>query len=167
MIASNPVEARLGFLSCKIIRHIEAHSDELADGLWARLERSLRMREFRENVPPDELRQRVYEIYSNLGEWLEYKSEADIEHRYCAIGERRASQHVPLSQLLLAIVATKEHLWEHITDELLTEHPGEMVQVLELSRSIEAFFDRAIYFASVGYERHHTGHHKTTTAARN
>jgi hypothetical protein len=167
MIASNPAEARLGFLSCKIVRLIEAHADELADGLWARLERSHRMREFRENVPPEELRQRVYEIYGNLGEWLEYKSEADIERRYCAIGERRAGQQVPLSQLLLAIVATKEHVWEHITDQVLTEHPGEMVQVLELSRSIEAFFDRAIYFASIGYERHQSGRHRAAGTARN
>jgi len=141
-------------LSWKIIRHIEAHSDELANGLWARVEHSLRLRQFRDKVPSEELRQRAYEIYRNLGEWLEARSEADVERRYSAIGERRATQGVPLSELILAIVATKEHLWEHITTEVLTEHALELFQVLELSRSIEMFFDRAVYFAAKGYEGH-------------
>jgi len=145
--------AKLGFLSWKIIRHIEAHSDELANGVWARVTNSLRLREFREKVPSEELRQRAYEIYHNLGAWLETKSEADVEHRYIAIGERRAAQGVPLSQLILVIVATKEHLWNHITGEVLTDHALELFQVLELSRAIEMFFDRAVYFAAVGYER--------------
>ena len=150
-VRTNP---NLGFLSWKIIRHIEAHSDELANGLWARVEHSLRLRQFRDKVPSEELRQRAYEIYRNLGEWLEARSEADVERRYSAIGERRATQGVPLSELILAIVATKEHLWEHITTEVLTEHALELFQVLELSRSIEMFFDRAVYFAAKGYEGH-------------
>jgi hypothetical protein len=154
MITGESHEPKLGFLSRKIIRHIEAHSDQLADGLWRRVEHSLRLSEFRERVPAEELRQRAYEIYRHLGEWLETKSEAEVEHRYIAVGERRASQDVPLSQLVLAIFATKEHLWEHITAEVLTEHALELFQVLELSRSIEMFFDRAVYFATVGYERH-------------
>jgi hypothetical protein len=158
MITSECVEPRFGFLSCKIIRHVESHADELADGLWARIGKCQRLREYRERVPQEELRQRTYEIYNHLGDWLEFKSEEDIERRCAAIGERRASQHVPLSQLLLAIVATKEHIWEHITDEILTEHPGEMVQVLELSRSIETFFDRVVYFTAAGYERHQLAH---------
>lgn len=160
MITNDCAGPRLGFLSCKIIRHIEAHSEHLADTLWARIGRCPRLREFGQHVPEEELRQRTYEIYSNLGEWLEFKSDQDIERRYIAIGERRAGQGVRLSQLLLAIVATKEHIWEHITDEVLTEHAGEIVQVLELSRAIEAFFDRAVYYAAVGYERYHSAHHR-------
>jgi hypothetical protein len=167
MITSESVEPRLGFLSYKILRHIEAHSDKLADGLWARIGKCERLHEYRQRVPQDELRQRTYEIYNHLGDWLEFKSEQDIERRYIAIGERRASQGVLLSQLLLSIVATKEHIWEHITDEIMTEHPGEMIQVLELSRSIETFFDRAVYYAAIGFERHHASHHKTAASGRN
>jgi len=64
------------------------------------------------------------------------------------------------SQLVLAIVATKEHLWEHITAEVLTEHAHELFHVLELSRSIEMFFDRAVYFAVEEYERYEASHHR-------
>ena len=164
MITSESVEPRLGFLSARIIRHVESHAEKLADGLWARIGRCPRLKEYRQCVPQDELRQRTYEVYNHLGDWLEFKSEADIERRFLAIGERRAAQGVPLSQVLLSIVATKEHIWEHITDEVLTEHPGELVQVLELSRSIETFFDRAVYFAAVGYEHHHAIRQRTSAA---
>lgn len=165
MITGESAEPRLGFLSCKILRHIEAHSEQLADGLWARIAKCERLREFRQQVPQDELRQRTYEIYNHLGDWLEFKSEQDIERRFVAIGERRAGQGVPLSQLLLAIVAIKEHVWEHITKEVLTEHEGEIVQVLDLSRCIETFFDRAVYYAALGFERHHGNHHRTAAGS--
>jgi hypothetical protein len=166
MITSVCTDPKLGFLSRKIVHHIEAHAGDLADGLWARVGRCERLREYRERVPQEELRQRVFEIYCNLGEWLQDKSESEVEHRYVAIGERRASQGVPLSQLILAIVATKEHIWEHITEEVLTEHALELVQVLELSRSIEMFFDRAVYFAGVGYERYQGAHERATATGK-
>jgi hypothetical protein len=164
MTANVASEPKHGFLSAKIIRHIEEHSEKLSNTLWARVQRCLRLREFTERVPEEELRQRVYEIYCNLGEWLQTKSEREVQERYTAIGERRASQGVPLSQLLLAIDATKEHLWEHITEELLTDHAMELVQVLELSRSIETFFDRATYFAAIGHERYHARQARGLTA---
>jgi hypothetical protein len=164
MTTNAAFENKLGFLSSKILHHIEEHSDILADGLWGRIEKCLRLREYREKVPEDELRQRVYEIYSNLGDWLQRKSEKEVEHRYVAIGERRAGQNVPLSQVLLAIDATKEHIWEHITEEVMTENEGEVFQVLELSRSIEMFFDRATYFAAIGHERYHAARHRAAAA---
>lgn len=154
MVKDGSYETKVGFLSAKIIDHIESHSDQLANGIWKRLEKSARLGEFREKVPPEELWQRVYEIYRNLGDWLQTRSERDIEKRYLVIGNRRASQGVPASQLVLAILATKEHLWEHITQELLAEDPAELMQVLELSRAIEMFFDRAVHFAVLGHERY-------------
>lgn len=154
MVKAASYEMKVAFLNAKIIDHIETHSDQLANGIWRRIEKSTRLREFRDKVPPEELWQRVYEIYRNLGDWLQTKSERDIEKRYVVIGDRRAAQGVPASQLVLAILATKEHLWEHITQELLTEDPVELMQVLELSRSIEMFFDRAVHFAVLGHERY-------------
>ncbi|ERR1700690_3736771 len=158
MYTSDRQEAGRGYLNMHLIRLIETNADALANGLWSRVENSLRLREYRERVPKEELRQRAYEIYRNLGEWLQTKSEVEVEHRYVAVGERRAAQGVKLSQLALAIFATKEHLWEHITDEALTDRAIDLLQMLELSRSVEKFFDRAVYFATIGYERHATAH---------
>ena len=146
--------AMLGVLGWRLVRLIETHSDQLARGLLERIENSERCREFVHKVPPEELRQRVYEISHNLGQWLLKMTERDVEQRYMTIGERRASQGVSLSQVIFAIIATKEHLWEYITKEALADRPVELFQELELFQLVEQFFDRAVYFAAVGYERY-------------
>jgi len=139
-------------LSHRFVRLIEDHSDALASGLLHKVERSARTEAFRK-VPPDELKQRVYEIYRHLGEWLLDKSESDIEQRYTKIGTHRAEQGVPLSQLIWAIILTKDNLWEFILDESYPDRPVEIFGKQELLQLLEQFFDRAIYSAAVGYER--------------
>jgi hypothetical protein len=99
-----------------------------------------------------ELKERVYEIYRHLGEWLLGKNELDIEHRYREIGARRARQKVPLSEVVQAIVLTKENLWEFLKSEAVMDRAVEIMGELELLQMLEMFFDRAIYFAAVGYE---------------
>jgi hypothetical protein len=145
----------LSVLGCRMVRLIETHSGQLARALLQRIENWERCQDFIRKVPPEELEQRVQEIYHHLGAWLTQKTERDIEQRYTAIGERRASQGVSLGHLIFAIIATKEHLWEYILKEVLTDpRPGELAQEAELFQLVEQFFDRAIYFAVIGYERY-------------
>jgi hypothetical protein len=87
-----------------------------------------------------------------LGEWLLGKNELDIEHRYKEIGARRARQHIPLSEVVHAIVLTKENLWDFLKSEAVMDRAIEIMGELELLQMLEMFFDRAIYYASVGYE---------------
>lgn len=163
MIAESQNAALLGVLGWRLVRLIETHSDQLARGLLERIENSERCREFIHKVPPEELRQRVYEIYHNLGQWLLRKTERDVEQRYMAIGERRASQGVSLSQVVFAIIATKEHLWEYVAKEALADRPVELFQELELFQLVEQFFDRALYFAAIGYERYQSAQKKVAS----
>ncbi|MGA2459054.1 MAG: hypothetical protein ABSF85_15905, partial [Terriglobales bacterium] len=96
--------------------------------------------------------ERVCEIYRHLGEWLMDKSEADIEQRYTQIGTRRAQQGVPLSQVIWAIILTKDNLWEFILDESYPDRPVEIFGKQELLQLLDQFFDLAIHAAAVGYE---------------
>jgi hypothetical protein len=159
MIAESQT-ALLGVLGWRLVRLIETHSDQLARGLLARIENSERCREFVLKVPSEDLKDRVYEIYHHLGEWLLKKTERDVEHRYIAIGERRAAQGVPLSQFMFVIVATKENLWEYVTREAMLDRPVELFQELELFQLVEQFFDRAVYFGAIGYERYQSARKK-------
>lgn len=163
MIAESQNAALLGVLGWRLVRLIETHSDQLARGLLDRIENSERCRDFVQKVPPEELRQRVYEIYHHLGQWLLKKTELDVEQRYTAIGERRAAQGVSLSQVMFVIVATKEHLWEYVTQEAMLDRPVELFQELELFQLVEQFFDRAVYFAAIGHERCQLAQKKTAT----
>lgn len=137
--------------SYRLVRLIESHADALAAGLEERVQTNSQVSHFRE-IPAHELRERVYEIYRHLGEWLLGKNELDIEHRYLEIGMRRAHQGVPLSELIQAIVLTKENLWDFLKSEAVMDRAVEIMGELELLQMLEMFFDRAIYYASVGYE---------------
>ena len=137
--------------SYRLVRLIDSHADALAAGLEERVQGNPQVGHFRQ-IPAHELRERVYEIYRHLGEWLLGKNELDIEHRYLEIGKRRAHQHVPLSEVIQAIVLTKENLWEFLKSEALMDRAIEIMGELELLQMLEMFFDRAIYYAAVGYE---------------
>lgn len=139
-------------LTYKLVRLIETHSDTLAAGLLAKVRNSLRLGEYG-SVPPEELQQRVYEIYRHLGEWLLSRREIDLERRYIEIGARRAAQGVPLSQLIWAIILTKENLRDFLKGESAMERPPEGFGRLELLELLEQFFDRAIHYAAIGYEQ--------------
>jgi len=136
----------------RLVRLIETHSQSLAESLLDRVQNSEFTRSF-QNVPSAELQERVYEIYRHLGEWLIGKDECHLEQRYLQIGARRASQGVPVSELIWVIVLTKENLWEFIQKEAVLERPVEVFGELEMLQLLEQFFDRAIYYASVGYEQ--------------
>ena len=137
--------------SYRLVRLIESHADALASSLEKRVQNNSQISHFRA-VPGKELRERVYEIYRHLGEWILGKNELDIEQRYKEIGSRRARQSVPLSEVVQAIVLTKENLWEFLKSEAVMDRAVEIMGELELLQMLEMFFDRAIYYAAVGYE---------------
>lgn len=136
----------------RLVRMIETHSDALAACLLDRVQNAEATRDYGK-VSPQELKQRVYEIYRHLGDWLITKTQADLERYYLAIGARRALQGVPLSQVAWAIILTKEILWEFINKEITIDRPVEVFGEMETLQLLDQFFDRAIYYAAVGYER--------------
>lgn len=140
-------------LAYRLVRLIETHADKLADTAVARLRESEKTCEFAHRVPPEDFRAAVHEIYTHLGEWVLGKPEEDIATRYVEIGKRRAAQGVLLSELNWAIVLTRDNLWEYLQAEDTLERPTEVFGELKLLQMLEQFFDRAIYYAAVGYEQ--------------
>jgi hypothetical protein len=137
----------------RLVRLIETHSQALAASVLEQVRNSKLTQDFQQKVPPEDLNERVYEVYRHLGEWLMGKDEHQLEQRYLQIGARRASQQVPMSEVIWVIVLTKDNLWEFIKKESVLEHPVEVFGELEMLQLLEQFFDRAIYYASVGYEQ--------------
>jgi hypothetical protein len=140
-------------LALRMVRLIETHSDELAQGLLDKLQSSRLCIDMRK-VPAEELRRRSYEIYRNLGDWLVNKADRDIEDTFGEIAKRRAAQGVALSQLLWALLITKEHLWEFLQGERLADQVLELFGELELLWRVDHFFDRAVHASARAYEEH-------------
>lgn len=139
-------------IASRLVRLIESHSDSLATSLMHKFLHSEALADLRK-VPPGELRQRVYEVYHDLSEWLLHRTEEDIERCYTEIGARRAAQQVPLSVLVAALQAVKQHLWEYIRREAVVSGQLELHQEFELLQLVDHFFDRAIYYAARGHEK--------------
>ena len=64
----------------------------------------------------------------------------------------RARQNIPFSQVAWVIVLVKENLWEFLKNEKVEDRPVEVFGELEMLQLLDRFFDRAIYYAAVGYE---------------
>jgi len=138
-------------IALRLVRLIESHSEQLAESLVHKLERSSRAADLR-RVPAEELRERAREVYRNLSDWILTKTEDDIERVYTPLGRHRAAQGVTLSALCWALMMTEENLWDFLELEGMRERPLEILGGFELLRLLDQFFDQAIYFATLGYE---------------
>jgi hypothetical protein len=139
-------------LSIRLVRLIEDHSAELGASLIDRLRHSSRTVDYFK-LPDDELRHNAADIYRQLGDWLLNKTETDIEYRYTQIGSKRAEEGIAISDFVWALIISKENLWRFLQTHAPVDHMLELYGELELLQLIDQFFDRALYYATVGYQR--------------
>jgi len=138
-------------VALRLVHLIESHSEELAEGFVQKLLTSERTKSYR-NLPVQELRNAALNVYQNLGDWLLTKTESDVELRYKELGLKRASEGVPLSQFMASMLMTKEHLWSFLRREAMSDGALQLYGELEFLQSLGTFYDRAVYYASMGYE---------------
>jgi hypothetical protein len=136
----------------RLVQLIETHAEKLSEVLLHKLKNADECSDLLSKVPAQELKHRSYEIYKHLGDWVLSKTLAEVQDRYVDLGARRARQGVPFSQVMFAIQTTKHVLWDYLLLEGLLE-PEDLIGEMELVRSIVQFFDRALYYTAIGYER--------------
>jgi hypothetical protein len=140
-------------LSDRLIRTIETNAEELTEGTVKKLQSSARTEAYHK-LPHNDLYNRCYEIYHNLGLWLWEKSDQAIQARYNELGVKRFAEGIPLEQVSWALVLTKERLLEYLGGCGLGDSAMELYQQQEFVRLIGHFFDRALCYTAEGYERH-------------
>jgi hypothetical protein len=143
-------------LATRLVRLIEAHSGDLATSLTEKIRTSQRTLDYLK-IAPEDLKQQAYEIYFHLGDWIMSKTESDIELHYTRIGQHRAEQGIRSSDFVWALVITKENLFHYLQTQAVSDRAIELLGELELLQLVEQFFDRALYYAMVGYERAQKG----------
>lgn len=139
-------------IALRLVHLIESHSDQLAGSMLHKLEKSRRAADLRCKVPQQEIRERSYEVYRNLSDWLLTKTEEDVERVYKRLGRRRAEQGVALSALCWGIMMIERNLWDFLELEGMREKPLEILGSLELLHLLDQFFEKAVYYAVLGYE---------------
>ena len=139
-------------LGMRLVKLIEAHSDTLSRGLAENIHNSERTRDFRQILPED-LQRRAAEVYRNLGEWLLQKTESDIEKRFKSIARERAGEGIPLHQYIWALMLTRDHLWRFLRQQAYADTIFELYGELDVLQLLNQFFDRAVFYAVIGYEQ--------------
>jgi hypothetical protein len=148
-------------LSDRLIRTIEDNAEDFAQGTVKRLQSSPRTHLYH-RLSHNEVHDRCYEIYHNLGLWLWEKSDQAIQARYNELGERRFEEGIPLAQVEWALILTKERLLEYLEGCGIVDSAMDLYQQQEFVRLITHFFDRAVCYTAEGYERQASA--KTMTA---
>ena len=137
----------------KLIQHMKGNAERMSEEVIQKIRNSERCSQLVLAVPAEQQKRSTLDIYRDLTAWLGTESDKTMKQRYGSLGMLRAQQGVPFSNLYWAICIAHEHLWGYMQQECLLDEPVEFWGGVILLRSLTQFFDRALYFALLGYEK--------------
>ncbi len=137
----------------KLVDLIERNASELTNNWLADVRRELSLPTYHrfDNL---ELYNRAYRVYSQLGRWISRETtKEEIARDYMALGAERRKEGFALSEVIQALILIRRNLWKKILEEGLLDTTLDLYQAIELNNRVMRFFDRAIYYTVVGYEK--------------
>jgi hypothetical protein len=149
-------------LSTRLIELIQTHAEYLTREVLKDFATNPRTRHWGV-VPSNELEQRVFRTYLNLGDWIGDPREDAVQAEYEEWGRKRYRNRIPLSEIVYALILLKHHLSRYIRDHGLVEYsrdrqvpqeilPVHLYGIQELNYLVGEFFDKALYHLARGYE---------------
>ena len=139
-------------LSQKFVELIEKNAEKLARE-W--------LKDVRKNVhtptyhtfDEDRLYQRAFNMYKNLGQWLNVQTPKEQTAKYYRkYGHERWQEGFPLPELIYSFILFRRHLWLFIVHSGFFDTAYELLRALELNNRVILFFDRALHSMALGYE---------------
>ena len=91
-------------------------------------------------------------VYKNLGEWLLPSGSKDIKETYTGFGESLFHKGFHMEEVVMMLILLKRYLWLALLEMGLMTTDLNIYQALELNNKVVLYFDRAIYFALIGYK---------------
>jgi hypothetical protein len=139
-------------LSRKLVGLIEANAEELTKK-WMEIVRTHPDTPTYHTYDQDQLHERAYSVYSQLGKWLSDATTKDeIRNIYSTLGRHRREEGFGLSEVLQALTITRRVLWLKIESDGLLDSALDMSLAMHLSNRTILFFDRAMFYTALGYE---------------
>jgi hypothetical protein len=138
-------------LPIKLVKMIEEHAEQITQGLLKDIQTNPKTSAY-QKFSVEEMHTRAYNVYKNLGEWLIDTTGEKAQEKYLALGKQRFEEKIPVSQVIFALVLTKNHLFKYVKMLGLVDTALELHRELELFGSVTEFFDKAIYYTVRGYE---------------
>jgi len=137
----------------KLIQLIEDNAQELTKRLCKDLLSREETKNYRK-LSEDIVCELVFDVYSKLDKWLSKEKQVSGEVRkyYTKLGKKRFKEGIPLHEVVLALMLIKRHLWLYVREKHFFDSTYECYQALEMNNKVVLFFDRDIYFTTMGYE---------------
>ena len=140
------------YISDKLIKLIERDADQLTNNWLSNVRKHPTMPTYH-TYDKEKLYQRAFRVYSQLGKWISRETtKEDIEKYYTALGKQRRQEGFALSEVIQALIITRRHVWLKVLSEGLLDTVLDHHQALELNNRVILYFDRAIFYTSLGYE---------------
>jgi ADP-ribose pyrophosphatase YjhB (NUDIX family) len=140
-----------GLLSDPLVTLVEQHADEICDR-WLEAVRHDPSTTSYARPGLEGIRDAAYEALSQFCSWLPDKAQGDaVEAFYLEVGRRRAEQGVALADLISALTLLRREIWAFAREHEVLADPLGVYRVLELSRRIALYFDKALFHATRGY----------------
>jgi len=144
-------EYLLSPVSRKLVDLIEKSASELTRAYLLDVKKQPNMPTY-QAFPEQEVYDRAYLVFSQLGRWISYELEsAEMKKYWLELGRKRREEGFALPEIFLSLCLLRKQLWNKIQAEGLLDNALDLYQALELYNRIVTFFDRALYYAIIGY----------------
>jgi hypothetical protein len=140
-------------VSQKLVDLIERNATELTNSWLDDIRKEVQLPTYHHfgNI---ELYERAYRVFSQLGKWISRETtKEEIARDYMEVGAQRRKEGFALSEVIQALILIRRNLWKKILTEGLLDTTLDLYQAIELNNRVALFFDRAIYYTAIGYER--------------
>ena len=149
-------------LGSRLLLLIQAHAGPLTRDVLTDLRTNERTSTFH-RLDPANLETRISALFYNLGKWIGDPDEKAVRAEYEEMGRDRFREGVHISELIYALLLSKQHLRRYIREYGLVDFAGDRIaseellplelhSIQELNYSVGEFFDRALYHLARGYE---------------
>ncbi|MFH0916156.1 MAG: NUDIX domain-containing protein [bacterium] len=140
-----------GMLSDALVRLVEERADEICDR-WLEVIRHNPTTPSYDRSDLIEVRRAAQEALSQFCAWLLDKGrDEEAEAFYVEVGRRRASQGFGLWEVISALTLLRKEIWTFAREHQVLASPMDVYRVMELSRRIVHFFDKALFHTARGY----------------
>jgi hypothetical protein len=141
------------FASQKLVNMIERDADILARKWLADVQKHPDTPTYHQ-FDPDELYRRGYDVYSRLGKWISRDTtKQDIATHYLALGRQRRGEGFALPEVIQALIITRRHVWLKVLSDGFLDNVLDLAMAMDLNNRVVLFFDRAIFYTALGYEK--------------
>jgi len=138
-------------LSDTLVALIQERAEEVARAWLADVRANPSTRCY-QALDEQQLLQRGTCAISQFGRWLKGSAaDEEVKEFYRILARERRSQGLPVHELLSSLTLLKKHVWEFASRHHRWEQPIDVYRLLELSRRLALFFDKAMYQAARGF----------------